>query len=34
MRVSGTVRASLAMYNTEVEIAALVAGVERVARMF
>ena len=32
--VQGTVRASLAMYNTREEIDALVAGLQRVVRMF
>lgn len=32
--VEGTVRASFAMYNTKAEIDALVAGVERVSKMF
>ncbi|MCI6161199.1 MAG: cysteine desulfurase [Prevotellaceae bacterium] len=32
--VSGTVRASFALYNTKEEIDALVAGIERVGRMF
>lgn len=32
--IEGTVRASFALYNTKEEIDALVAGVERVSRMF
>ena len=32
--IEGTVRASLAMYNTKEEIDALAAGIERVSRMF
>ena len=32
--IEGTVRASFAMYNTKAEIDALVAGIERVSRMF
>lgn len=32
--IPGTVRASLAVYNTEAEVDALVAGIERVSRMF
>ena len=34
LRVSGTVRASFALYNTKEEIDALVAGIRRVAQMF
>ncbi len=34
MGVEGTVRASLGLYNTKEEVDALVAGVERVSRMF
>ena len=32
--IEGTVRASFAMYNTKAEVDALVAGIERVSRMF
>ena len=32
--IPGTVRASFAVYNTEAEVDALVAGIERVCRMF
>lgn len=32
--VNGTARASFALYNTREEVDALVAGIERVARMF
>ncbi|GHT72373.1 cysteine desulfurase [Bacteroidia bacterium] len=32
--IEGTIRASLAFYNTEEEIDALIAGIERVAKMF
>lgn len=32
--IQGTVRASFAMYNTRAEVDALVAGIERVSRMF
>ena len=32
--ISGTVRASFALYNTKEEIDALVAGIRRVAKMF
>ena len=32
--IEGTVRASLAIYNTKEEIDALVAGIERVSKMF
>mgnify|MGYP002925252871 FL=1 len=32
--IEGTVRASFAMYNTKAEVDALVAGIERVNRMF
>jgi cysteine desulfurase/selenocysteine lyase len=32
--IEGTVRASFAMYNTKEEIDALVAGVDRVRKMF
>jgi cysteine desulfurase/selenocysteine lyase len=32
--ISGTVRASFALYNTKEEVDALVAGIRRVARMF
>jgi cysteine desulfurase/selenocysteine lyase len=32
--VTGTVRASFALYNTKKEIDALVAGIRRVASMF
>jgi cysteine desulfurase/selenocysteine lyase len=32
--ISGTVRASFALYNTKEEIDALVAGIRRVAQMF
>lgn len=34
MGIEGTVRASLGLYNTKEEIDALVAGIERVSRMF
>lgn len=34
LRVNGTARASFALYNTLEEVDALVAGIERVARMF
>ncbi len=34
MKVPATVRASLAMYNTREEIDALVAGIQKVKRMF
>lgn len=34
MGISGTVRASFAMYNTEAEVDALVGGVKRIVRMF
>ncbi len=34
MGVEGTVRASLGLYNTKEEVDALVAGIERVSRMF
>ena len=32
--IEGTVRASFGLYNTKEEVDALVAGVERVSRMF
>jgi len=32
--ISGTIRASIAFYNTEEEIDALVKGVEKVTEMF
>lgn len=32
--IEGTVRASFGLYNTRQEVDALVAGVERVSRMF
>ena len=32
--IEGTVRASFAVYNTKEEIDALIAGVERVSKMF
>jgi cysteine desulfurase/selenocysteine lyase len=32
--IEGTVRASFAMYNTKEEIDDLVAGIERVSKMF
>jgi cysteine desulfurase/selenocysteine lyase len=32
--VEGTVRASFALYNTKEEIDALIAGIERVRKMF
>jgi cysteine desulfurase/selenocysteine lyase len=32
--IEGTVRASFALYNTKEEIDALVAGIERVKKMF
>ena len=32
--ISGTVRASFALYNTKEEVDALVAGIERVRKMF
>lgn len=34
LRILGTVRASFALYNTKAEVDALVAGIERVAKMF
>jgi cysteine desulfurase/selenocysteine lyase len=32
--ITGTVRASFALYNTKEEVDALVAGIHRVSRMF
>jgi len=34
LAISGTVRASFALYNTRDEVDALVAGIQRVSRMF
>ena len=34
LRISGTVRASFALYNTKDEVDTLVAGIQRVAKMF
>ena len=34
LNIQGTVRASFALYNTKEEVDALVAGIERVIKMF